>query len=122
MISKKLLSEIIHSSVTRVRYKSENEIEYNRACDLPHIFKTINIYELALHLCKEWALANGYWIDSNVGFVSIGKNGNKSVVKSFNGYDLKRNEPNLIIDACEWILDTDKLIAVTIGYDFDTGV
>lgn len=65
-------------------------------------YSTTNIYELA-HKYKEWAKDNGWWVDTNLGFASIGKNGTKTVWKCFNGYDLKLDEPGLTIQSCEWI-------------------
>ena len=109
MISKKLLSEVLsyqfcaitklNESVDR-KYISWTTYEKPR----PHDWKQINVYELA-HKCKEWALAQGWWIDSNLGFASIGKNGSQTKWKSFNGYDLKLIEYELVIIACEWILN-----------------
>ena len=94
MISKELLSEVLGYEADpslAIEVKGEG------------IFSPgINIHEIA-HKCKEWALKNGYWIDSNLGFVSIGKNGSAKKVKSFNGYDIKLNEPGLILKSCEWI-------------------
>lgn len=64
----------------------------------------INIHELA-HMVKEWAYDNGYWIDSNLLFVSIGREGSKKVIKTLNGYDLKIKQPYLDFKAGEWILN-----------------
>ncbi len=64
----------------------------------------INIYEL-MHSMKVLALKKGYWIDSNLGFVSIGFLGVQEAKKKFNFYYLKLNETELVTKACEWILE-----------------
>ena len=112
MISKELLAKVLPKTEgVDIGRKEELYIE------LPFLYFTsfdgmstrINIYELA-HRCKEWAKLNGYWIDSNLGFVSIGQNGQQQRLRAFNGRDLKIDEPNLIFKACQWILGNKKEI------------
>lgn len=93
---KDLLGEILGEYVDHVS-EIDGIVTINK-----ELYNTINLYELA-YKYKVWAKDNGYWIDNNLGFASIGKNGTMAIVKNFNGYDLKLEEPYLIIHSCEWI-------------------
>jgi len=105
MKSKKLLSEVLGIDTIDTAYISDNLIIYSVFGDNGiRRTKSINIHELA-YKCKEFALSEGYWIDSNLNFAAIGKSGSAKRVKSFNGYDLKLDEPRLTIMSCEWILE-----------------
>lgn len=104
MISKELLSEVLDDKRIMM---NKIEFEIGNSYLVVDNYIRINIYELA-HKCKKWALNEGWWIDSNLGFINIGKNGNGIVWKTFNGYDLKLDEPNLIFKACKWILKETK--------------
>jgi len=105
MVSKELLSEVLGypNDFDYIEF-DDNEVRLHIRTWVSESFETINIHELA-YMCKEFALGEGYWIDSNLGFVTIGKSGSTKKVKSFNGYDLKLDEPRLIIMSCEWILE-----------------
>lgn len=113
MISEELLKEVlniervteIHRVSMAVFYQEWSSMKdsFSREDISGFDYKRINVYSLA-HECKKWAYEKGYWIDSNLSFVSIDKSGSSNVVCTFNGYDLKLDEPDLIFEACEWIL------------------
>ena len=108
MPSKKLLSAVLNhdnSVIGEYTYISKHKQMLHIGIELDGLKKEkqINIHELQSKM-KKWALENGYWIDSNLGFVSVGGNGSRTVCKTFNGYDLKMSESGLVTEACEWIM------------------
>ena len=103
MISKELLSEVLNEVCPIVeikKFKNNNLlIKYQNQYQ-----KTINIYELA-HMCKEWALKNGYKLHDyahSIVIVNLNMNIEYSVIDdNFNNvYDVER-----FFKACEWILE-----------------
>lgn len=114
IISKELLNEVLGDSeygeiswcrMTNVFGKNKNILEYQRKNWLVEK-EQINIHELA-HKCKEWALLNGYWVESYIalpnteGICKIGKIGINNEIHD----KIENTEPEAIFKACQWILD-----------------
>ena len=127
MISKELLSEVLHGGRIIIKYleNMENCLEYISYCSINEMngtkynenlpdnyyvvkadrWQEINIYELA-HKCKEWAFNKG-GIDITSG-KRLGLDGWECLV--FIGvipcdcYEAE-TEPEAIFKACEWILE-----------------
>ena len=124
MISKELLSVVLDIPLQHIRYNGTtnhykifkenlfkwNSGDYGRWSNLE-----INIYELA-HKCKEWALNQGYVLESLINrsciigsnyeyfaSVKIHKETDSSVQENID----VDTEPEAIFKACQWILDKE---------------
>ena len=129
MISKELLSEILHENRVTIKnlcisnniliyvsFCSPNELNgtnYNEHllndyhCLKADIYQEINIYELA-HKCKEWALKKDKykWLFSYKAFIDcwcdiVDNHNRKNIIMSFRA----DTEPEAIFKACQWILE-----------------
>lgn len=115
MISKELLSEVLNEHRVILDYEVSicgKELHYGHVDIEEDGF--VNIYELA-HKCKEWALTNGYHINTLLyddGATRIYTHGIAIVHYS----DEKSNynevfsceadtEPEVVFKACQWILE-----------------
>jgi len=114
MVRAKLLSNIYKVSVYRVRYRS-NMVIYDYEDGMPLMNRTsINIHELA-HKCKEWAVLQGYMIETCVGYFSSAtvaiwdiENTTCATRLDTERYSKEKSErwtePEAIFKACEYIL------------------
>ena len=111
MISKELLSEVLGIGVYQSIRKDEyayNDIKLN-IINTELLYDYVNIYELA-HKCKEWALENGYVINSGATTSNDWCSTIYKVIKE-NPYikelshTWEQTEVESIFKACQWILD-----------------
>ena len=70
----------------------------------------INIYEL-MHMMKEWALEQGYWLDSGTHSKGWEANYvNKDLSSQLSGYILYSTEFEAVTQACEYILEATRKV------------
>jgi len=118
MISKELLRSVIGYGFADFKIeKNTVQIFIQRYCIDKQIAErrvdTINIYELA-HKCKEWALCNGYVLNSGLqnnegyknrsAYAQTKKDGDSWVNTNRTTF-LSSTELEAILKACQWILD-----------------
>ena len=105
MVSKELLSEVLHVNIDTIICNSEKILWYGKNTIKAEVLEDfINIYELA-HKCKEWAW-NNHHITIRSGYAEFGAWSNfahNSI--SFVSMDIPLTEPEAIFKACQWILD-----------------
>jgi hypothetical protein len=114
LISKELLSEVLHEEVTQtgtimehnqaLQYSTESQVHYS-------LNKHINVFELA-HLCKEWARSEGLEMfiyelkDSQKNYeVRVLRKGERDSEEYIFSWWNLATEPEAVIKACQWILD-----------------
>ena len=106
MISKELLSEVLKLNITYIE-RCNNSIIYK--ISVYDREEEVNIYELA-YKCKEWALENGYVINSGATTSNDWCSTIYKVIKE-NPYikelshTWEQTEVESIFKACQWILD-----------------
>lgn len=96
--SKELMSEVFGDFIRQV-WECDGKI-YTKS---NNFLEEYNIYELA-HKCKEWALTQGYTVQSytNTHFCEATLHG---VDVEINPNYFGDSEPEAIFEACQWVLE-----------------
>lgn len=113
--SKELLSEVLGHKIWKVMDCNMGTLRYciypNKEDEPSEYIFPINIYELA-HMCKEWALSEGYYF-SIYSFNFSCNTEQEHRIRLLLGNEVvywgndscNETEPEAIFQACQWILD-----------------